>query len=209
MTTGPTSSDSLRRGPARRAGFTLLELIVVLVTIGVVLAVASPSLRGFFQSRQTADAATNVYALTTYARTQAITQGCLWRLNVDPESGACRLTMQQRGAFVDLGTDLGREFLPPEGATITLQLDATASVLPSAGGRSGAASSPQASRTGPNMQLGAGRNTSSSGPWVQFYPNGRNDPATIEIRGRQGEVYRVVSPSAIEPFRVIQPGEDL
>lgn len=206
MTIGPSNNDC--RETATRTGFTLLELILVMVTIGVILAISAPSLRGFFASRQTADAATNICALTKYARTQAILQGCIWRLNVDPSSGTYQLTMQQRGAFVNLETDMGREFLPPEGATITLQLDTASPVSTSLGIRSGGTLSQQSSRGSPTMQLGAGRNTSSlSGPWVQFYPNGRNDPATIEIRGRQGELYRVISPSATEPFYVAKPGE--
>jgi Tfp pilus assembly protein FimT len=50
--------------------------------------------------------------------------------------------------------------------------------------------------------------TATAAPtYLQFYPSGRCDPGTIEIRGREGEVFLVFSPSATDPFRVIAPSE--
>jgi len=42
---------------------------------------------------------------------------------------------------------------------------------------------------------------------IDFYPSGRTDEATIELRGRQGDVYQLVCESATESFRVISPNE--
>lgn len=44
--------------------------------------------------------------------------------------------------------------------------------------------------------------------YVQFYPDGRCDPATIELTGGEGDVFHVTCPSASERFRVVSPKED-
>src|SRR3972149_3661562 len=69
----------------RSVGFTLLELILVMVILSTVLAMAAPSLRGFFASRQIQDAAAQILALTQFARSQAVSEGTTYRLNFDPD----------------------------------------------------------------------------------------------------------------------------
>jgi len=100
--------------PAAR-GFTLLELVLVMVIVCTVLAMAAPSLGGFFASRRTADAAAQIVALTGLARSQAIVEGRTYRLNFDTDAGAYWLTVQQGGAFGRLGSEFGRRFSLPEG----------------------------------------------------------------------------------------------
>jgi len=146
---------------------------VVLGLIGVLLALAAPSLRGFLASRQTADAAAQVLALTQLAGSRAAAQGSVYRLNIDPQTNTYWLSVQQAGAFVDLNCEFGRRFRLPEGATVR--------VLPPSGG--------------------------SPPPYIQFYPNGRTEEATIEVTGRQGEVFQVICDSATEAFRVVSPAE--
>jgi prepilin-type N-terminal cleavage/methylation domain-containing protein len=50
------------------------------------------------------------------------------------------------------------------------------------------------------------RAKSSAPPFIQFYPSGRSDVASIEITGPAGDVHRVACDSATEPFRLISPG---
>ena len=110
------------RPPAlSRGGFTLLELIVVLGLVGVLLALAAPSLHGFFASRQTADAAAQMLALTQLAGSRSAAQGCVYRLNIDPKTNTYWLTYQQGGAFVNLSCEFGRCFQLPEGTTMHIQ----------------------------------------------------------------------------------------
>ncbi len=126
LTTGPNADrlgrapGSLRavrasRRPASTAGFTLLELVLVMVIICTVLAMAGPSLRGFFASRKTVDAAGGITALTRLARSRAIAEGRIYRLNLDTEAGTYWLTRQEEGGFKKLGTEFGRVFLLPQG----------------------------------------------------------------------------------------------
>jgi len=117
-TTGP-DLDRCRRG----GGFTLLELIAVLVLISTVLAIAAPSLRGFVRGRQTADAAAQMLALTHYARSQAAAQGRTYRLNVDIDAGVYWLTAAEGGAFVELRTSYGRSFELPSGVAVIVEAD--------------------------------------------------------------------------------------
>jgi type II secretion system protein H len=104
-------------------GFTLLELILVMVIISTVLAMAAPSLRGFFSSRKIHDAAANILTLIRYARTQAITEGQTYRLNFDYEKSVYWLTSNAEGAFSVLKCEFGREFLLPDDTTALIEKD--------------------------------------------------------------------------------------
>jgi type II secretion system protein H len=99
----------------RRGGFTLLELVLVLVLVGLVMGLAAPSLRGFLAGRKSANAAAQVIALAQYARTQAVGEGLTYRLNVDETAHAYWLTVQKDAEFQALGTEFGRRFALPDG----------------------------------------------------------------------------------------------
>ena len=94
---------------------TLIELILVMVIICVVLAMAAPSLGGFFGSRRTADAAAQALALARYARSQAATEGRAYRLNLGLDDGEYWLTREEAGGFARLKTEFGRTFTLPDG----------------------------------------------------------------------------------------------
>jgi len=54
----------------------------------------------------------------------------------------------------------------------------------------------------------AGATEEGAGPsYIQFEPDGRTEPATIEITGPAGEVFRVACQSPAERFRVLRPSE--
>jgi prepilin-type N-terminal cleavage/methylation domain-containing protein len=157
----------------RTGGFTLLELVLVMMIICTVLAMAAPSLRGFFASHQTQDAAACIVALAGFARSQAIAEARVYRLNFDTEQGTYWLTAQSTGAFELLGTEFGRTFLLPEGTEL-------------------------------NFESGEAAGQSS---YVDFYPTGRVDPATITLTGRRGDTVVVACASATEQFHVVAPDD--
>ncbi len=154
--------------------FTLLELIVVLVLISTVLAIAAPSLRGFVRGRQTAEAAAHVLALTHLAQSLAASQGCVHRLNLDPEAGTYWLTTQRAGAFVDIEGSQGRHFPLPFGVSARMHSPSDDESL----------------------------------SYVDFYPDGRRDPATIELTGGAGDVLEVTCLAPTERFRVVSPSKE-
>jgi prepilin-type N-terminal cleavage/methylation domain-containing protein len=98
----------------RQQAMTLLELILVMVILSTVLAMAAPSLRGFFASRRSEDTAAQILALTQLARSQAISEGIVYRLNFDTQKRTYWLTAQQAGAFEELKTELGQVFTLPK-----------------------------------------------------------------------------------------------
>lgn len=164
---------ALREVGTVRAGFTLLELVLVMVIICTVLAMAAPSLRGFFGSRQTADAASRIVALTQYARSQAAAEGRPYRLNLDAQEGRYWLTAQTAGAYVTLPSEFGRVFHLPDGATARWESPAE---------------------------------TAERG-WTAFFPDGRAQAAEIRLKGRRGEVMRVVCWSPAEAFEAVAGNE--
>lgn len=105
----------------RKGGFTLLELILVMVILSTVLAMAAPSLRGFFSSRKTHDTAAQILALTQFARSQAISEGIIYRLNFDTQERTYWLTAQQLGAFEKLKTEFGQVFTLPNDIVMELE----------------------------------------------------------------------------------------
>ena len=102
-------------------GFTLLELIMVMVILSTVLAMAAPSLSGFFGSRQTHDTAAQILALTQLARSQAISEGIVYRLNFDTVERTYWLTAQRAGIFEELPTGLGQIFTLPKDMVMELE----------------------------------------------------------------------------------------
>ena len=104
-----------------KEGFTLLELILVMVILSTVLAMAAPSLSGFFGSRQTHDTATQILALTQLARSQAISEGIVYRLNFDTVERTYWLTAQQSGTFEELETGFGQIFTLPKDMVMELE----------------------------------------------------------------------------------------
>jgi prepilin-type N-terminal cleavage/methylation domain-containing protein len=111
----------LRRGRsgASRRGFTLLELVMVMMVLCVVAAMAVPSLRGFGQGRVVGSCSVQLVSLGQYARSQAVTKGVAHRLNIDPVGGSFWLTREHNGVFERLHEEFGRTFNAPDGVTLT------------------------------------------------------------------------------------------
>jgi len=100
--------------PRPAAGFTLLELVLVMLLVSLLMGLAAPSLRGFILGRKSADAAAQLIALAQYARNRAVSSGSNYRLNLDTAEGAYWLTVQKGVDFQELGTEFGRRFSLPE-----------------------------------------------------------------------------------------------
>lgn len=103
---------------SERAGFTLLELILVMVLVAMTLALVAPTLRGFGQRRLTEDAATQMLLLIRWAQDRAVVEARPFRFNVDVEARGYYLTAQTGGAFEAVRSDYGRRFALPVGATV-------------------------------------------------------------------------------------------
>jgi prepilin-type N-terminal cleavage/methylation domain-containing protein len=161
-----------------RRGFTLIELVMVLVVVAAALAVAAPSLGGWRRGQRLQSAGDEFLAVARHGRALAVANAQVHRLYVDPANGTYWLMAQQGVEFVNLGTGMGRVFALPEGCAIAMTAAATTT---------GAA----------NLPLEC----------VEFYPTGRmNPPANVVITGENGDVYAFETPSAVEGLVVASAG---
>src|ERR1700744_5175693 len=94
---------SMPRGT--RLGFTLLELVLVMVIIVIALSIVAPKLTGFSRGRQLHDAADQFLSMTRLARSQAATNGTVYRITIDAQNGSYQLTRQDGQNFVAIQND--------------------------------------------------------------------------------------------------------
>ncbi len=113
--------SSVVRRPSSDSAMTLLELILVMVILSTVLAMAAPSLRGFFASRRLDGAAAQILALTQLARSQAVSEGIVYRLNFDTRDRTYWLTARKAGVFESLDTEMGQVYTIPQDIELDLQ----------------------------------------------------------------------------------------
>jgi type II secretion system protein H len=100
-------------------GFTLIELIAVMLLVAIMAAIVSPSLSAFSAGRRLNDTAVSMMAMLDMARAYAASEGRPYRFNLDLEKRRYWLTAQDASAFVELGTDLGQYIELPEDVTVT------------------------------------------------------------------------------------------
>src|SRR5687768_16481901 len=103
-----------------RSGFTLIELVMVLVVIATALAVAAPSLGGWRRGQRLNTAGDEFLAVARHGRALAIANAQVHRLYVDPADGRYWLMAQEGQQFVNLGTGMGKVFTLPEGCAIVM-----------------------------------------------------------------------------------------
>lgn len=103
-----------------QSAFTLVELVMVLVVIGVALAVAAPSLGGWRRGQRLNTAGDEFLAVARHGRAMAIADSRLHRLYVDPASGRYWLMTQVGHEYVNLGTGMGRVFAVPDRCSIAM-----------------------------------------------------------------------------------------
>src|ERR1039457_4932934 len=72
-------------GAARRHGFTLIELILVLTLLAVLTSLAAPSLSSFFRGRALDSEARQLLSLTHAAQNRAVSEGFPMLLWVDSQ----------------------------------------------------------------------------------------------------------------------------
>lgn len=121
MTSTAENFATIARRRRGRRGFTLLELVLIMILICTALAVSAPDLRGFSAGSKMKNAAQQVLALTNYARTQAASEGRTYRLNF--ENGTYFVTALQDDQFVQDANSMGQSFPVPDGVQVQLARD--------------------------------------------------------------------------------------
>src|SRR5687768_2486798 len=91
-----------------RHGFTLLELVLVMLLITTMLAISVPSLRGFVGNSRERDAIAQLVALAQYAKARSAADAKVYRLNL--VGATYWITVMEGESFVRIGSDLGATF---------------------------------------------------------------------------------------------------
>ena len=121
-----TSKTGQKTGTSRSstAGFTLLELILVMIILCTMLGMAAPSLRGFFSSRQINDAAEHLVAVARYAKVQSVYQSRPYRLNFEQREKDVYeywLSSVDNSELKRLQNDFGSKFKLPKGIEVDFE----------------------------------------------------------------------------------------
>jgi type II secretion system protein H len=161
-------------------GFTLLELVLVMVIMCTALALVAPSLRGWSHGAELRDAADQFIAMTRHARSEAVSNSTTYRMEIDPQAGTYKLKQQSGQRFVELGTSWGKAFELPQGVHLELSKNAANTPM---------ASNAFAGNTGP-----ASQNT------IDFYPTGRIEQVQVRLTSDHGGQFVIECPSPAEGF---------
>jgi prepilin-type N-terminal cleavage/methylation domain-containing protein len=109
---GPEQKMMLRTGTKRRdrcqsAGFTLIELVLVMAILIVVLSMSGASLTSFFKGRTLESEGQRFLALTRYAQNRAVSEGLPMSLWIEP--GAKKYGLEIATSFAEMD-DRAKEF---------------------------------------------------------------------------------------------------
>lgn len=108
-----------RKHPVGAKAFTLLELILIMIILCTVLAMAAPSLRGFFSSRQLNDITEQILAMTRYAKVQSVFESRYYRVNFDPQQRLYWISSRRESQYQRLDSNFGNLYSIPADIDIT------------------------------------------------------------------------------------------
>jgi len=165
--------DPFRRNPAarRRAphGFTLIELILVMVILTAAVALAAPRLAAFFRGRALDSEARRILALTRYAQDRAASEGVPIRLWFRSET---RQFGVSRDASYETEQNTADEHKFQLGDGITLQVQAKVRQE-----QANARSATRSRLTAVNRAVAA--SVTDNLPAIRFLPEGLLDPESL------------------------------
>ncbi|MDB4349329.1 GspH/FimT family pseudopilin [Omnitrophica bacterium] len=104
-----------------RAGFTLIELILLTVIIATLVAISTPLFRNTYSSLKLRDASFNLAKLINFAQEKAIIEGVPYKLILDTKDARYYFTKLDEagsGEYKRLEDRLGRVFPLPQGAKL-------------------------------------------------------------------------------------------
>jgi len=108
----------------KKQGFTLLELLVVIVILSVSATLVAPYFRGFFSGYQLDDTACRLLSVVRYAASRSSIEGLKYRLEYNMANNTCQLTcesnpLSEPGNFKNLGNPWGKEIILPQEVQIS------------------------------------------------------------------------------------------
>lgn len=106
-----------------RRGFTLMELILVMMVVAISAMIAAPKLADFSRQRRLPNAAVDLATTARWCRVQALENGVQYRLNLDPVGGSYWVTKDDGTGlnFTEIAGEWGEEVFLPEGIEMECQ----------------------------------------------------------------------------------------
>jgi type II secretion system protein H len=161
-----------------RAGFTLLELMVVCVLIGIMTAMILPEMKGTYEEALLRSNARKLISVFQLASSRAIATRELHRVRLDPKEHRYRLERMARPGEMEKGYVAARDAVGGDGTldsriTVELRGSRTADEDEDSGELASAAG--WAEEQDPEETGGIG-----------FYPDGTADGCDVVLRDRQG-----------------------
>jgi type II secretion system protein H len=117
--TSPTGADNSRRSV--RSGFSLIELILVLLLLGLGASMIFPMMGRFSRGRTSTDTAAHMLAIIQHAQDQAAITGAPYRLHWNEEAGSYWLEASVNGRFSRISSEIGRTFDLPDQMTLSVR----------------------------------------------------------------------------------------
>jgi len=195
----------------QKSGFTLIELILVMMIIALIATMVAPRLRGFSIGRRSNDAAREIVGMAHYARTQAITEGRLYRLNFDVKAEKFWLTAEDdTGAFVAPSGDIGEQVTLPDGVQMDAQITPQTNVqldTPNNVQQQVVPGTPSVTQPGLQPVPLVANVRDQSQVYVEFQPSGRTDPATITFTDALRGVIQITCPTVTDQFEILPAAE--
>ncbi len=149
----------------RNKGFTLLELMLVVVIMGIMVAASLPVFSGVFAGTRLRTATSSLASTINFAGRLAVTERLCCRVNCDLKEGSYWLTVEKDpvsspGAYSKLEGHLGRVRLLPQGIKI--------------------------------KQFSTPRGVSGDGEdYILVSPNGKMEKVLLYLGNEKGETYTI------------------
>jgi general secretion pathway protein H len=156
----------------RSRGFSLVELIVVLVVIGLSVSLVMPSLSRFSKTIELKGAARKISAILRYGRSEAVSKGQTYQIILDSDSGEVRVQKTEFSEEKVGTTRLREEELKREEKTVRQMYH-----LP------GGINVKEVDIASPQY--------SSDYPTIEFYPNGGSNGGSFLLNSEELGGYRI------------------